>query len=162
MRVTVDGYRRIAEVKTNLDSAQAFVAMWFDDEMNDVYRNGIEPAIRDAGYEPLRIDQKPDVTKIDDAIIAGIRRSRFLVADFTHGKDGARGGVYFEAGFAFGLNIPVIYTCHEDAMDKIHFDTRQYYHIKWNRNKMKKLSEDLKNRILALIGEGPVRSDTGP
>ena len=159
-RVTVDGYRRLAEVKTNLDSAQAFVAMWFDDEMNDVYRNGIEPAIRDAGYEPLRIDQKPDVNKIDDEIIAEIRRSRFLVADFTHGEDGVRGGVYFEAGFAFGLNIPVIYTCREDAIDKLNFDTRQYHHTAWSRPE--ELRTKLKNRILALIGEGPVRSDTGP
>ena len=159
-RVTVDGYRRLAEVKTNLDSAQAFVAMWFDDGMNDVYSNGIEPAIRDAGYRPVRIDRKPDVTKIDDEIIAEIRRSRFLVADFTHGKDGARGGVYFEAGFAFGLNIPVIYTCREDAIDQIHFDTRQYHHTAWSRPRG--AAQDLKNRILALIGEGPVRSDTGP
>ena len=158
--VTVDGYRRIAEVKTNLDSAQAFVAMWFDDGMDDAYSNGIEPAIRDAGYRPVRIDRKPDVNKIDDEIIAGIRRSRFLVADFTHGKDGARGGVYFEAGFAFGLNIPVIHTCREDAIDQIHFDTRQYHHTAWSRPD--ELRTKLKNRILALIGEGPVRSDTGP
>ena len=159
-RVTVAGYRRIAEVKTNLDSAQAFVAMWFDDEMDAAYSNGIEPAIVDAGYRPMRIDRKSDVNKIDDAIIAEIRRSRFLVADFTHGKDGARGGVYFEAGFAFGLNIPVIYTCREDAMKKIHFDTRQYHHTAWSGPD--ELRTKLKNRILALIGEGPVRSDTGP
>ena len=159
-RVTVAGYRRIAEVKTNHDSAQAFVAMWFDDEMDAAYSNGIEPAIRDAGYRPVRIDRKPDVTKIDDEIIAEIRRSRFLVADFTHGEGGARGGVYFEAGFAFGLNIPVIYTCREDAIEQIHFDTRQYHHTAWSRPE--DLRRDLKNRILALIGEGPVRSDTGP
>lgn len=100
--VTVDGYRRLAEVKTNHDSAQAFVAMWFDDEMNDVYSNGIEPAIRDAGYQPVRIDRKPDVNKIDDDIIAEIRRSRFLVADFTHGKDGARGASTTRRGSHLG------------------------------------------------------------
>ena len=157
-RVTVEGYRRLAEVKTNHDSAQAFVAMWFDDEMDVVYSNGIEPAIREAGYQSMRIDRKPDVNKIDDEIIAEIRRSRFLVADFTHGEGGARGGVYFEAGFAFGLNIPVIYTCREDAIDQIHFDTRQYYHIKWSRSELEELRSDLKNRIMALIGEGPIRN----
>ena len=155
-RVTVDGYRRLAEIRTNLDSGQAFVAMWFDDETNDAYKQGIKPAIRAAGFKPMRIDQKQDVVKIDDAIIAEIRRSRFLVADFTHGKDGARGGVYFEAGFAFGLNIPVIYLCRNDSIDKIHFDTRQYHHITWSSPE--RLRTDLKNRILALIGEGPVRS----
>lgn len=155
-RVTVDGYRKLAEIRTNLDSGQAFVAMWFGDEMNDAYEQGIAPAILDAGFKPMRIDRKQDVVKIDDEIIAEIRRSRFLVADFTHGKNGARGGVYFEAGFAFGLNIPVIYLCRNDSIDKIHFDTRQYHHITWSSPE--KLRRDLANRILALIGEGPVRN----
>ena len=155
-RVTVEGYRRLAEAKTNVDSGQAFVAMWFRDEMNAAYEKGIEPAIVDAGYKPMRIDRKQDVVKIDDEIIAEIRRSRFLVADFTQGEDGARGGVYFEAGFAFGLNIPVIYLCREGSINKIHFDTRQYHHIAWSSPE--ELCKDLKNRILALIGEGPGRS----
>ena len=154
--VTVEGHRMLAEVKTNVDSGQAFVAMWFGDTMNEAYENGIVPAIQGAGYKPMRIDRKQDVVKIDDEIIAEIRRSRFLVADFTHGDDGARGGVYFEAGFALGLSIPVIYTCREDKIGKIHFDTRQYYHIEWSD--AEGLCRDLKNRILALIGEGPHRS----
>lgn len=101
----------------------------------------------------MRIDRKLDVVKIDDEIIAEIRRSRFLVADFTHEKAGARGGVYFEAGFAFGLGIPVIYTCREDAIDKIHFDTRQYHHTAWKDSA--DLRDKLEKRILAVIGEGP-------
>ena len=154
--VTVDGYRRIADIKENADSTQAFVAMWFDDDMNVAYEQGIEPAIRQSGYRSMRIDQKQDVVKIDDEIIGEIRRSRFLVADFTHGEDGARGGVYFEAGFAFGLGIPVIYTCREDAINKIHFDTRQYHHTAWKSPA--DLRDKLEKRILALIGEGPAIS----
>ena len=157
---TVDGYRRIADVKTNSDSTQAFVAMWFDGVMDGVYEEGVEPAIGAAGYKPMRIDRKQDVIKIDDEIIAEIRRSRFLIADFTHGKDGARGGVYFEAGFALGLGIPVIYTCREDAIDSIHFDTRQYHHTAWKDPK--DLRDKLEKRILALIGEGPAVSSGNP
>ena len=41
-----------------------------------------------------KIDEKPDVDKIDDETIGEIRRSRLLVADFTHGSEGPRGGVY--------------------------------------------------------------------
>ena len=151
--VTVNGYRRIAEERKNPDARQAFVAMWFDEATDASYRQGIKPAIESAGYQCMRIDQKEDVVKIDDEIIAEIRRSRFLVADFTHGKDGARGGVYFEAGFALGLGIPVIYTCREDAIDKIHFDTRQYHHTTWKDPN--DLRDKLEKRILALIGEGP-------
>ena len=94
--------------------------------------------------------QKEHVNKIDDEIIAEIRRSRFLVADFTQGQDGARGGVYFEAGFAFGLGIPVIYTCRKDMIEKLAFDTRQYNHIFWECNE--DLRRSLGNRIAATIG----------
>ena len=151
--LTVSGYHRITEERNDLISSQAFIAMWFDDSMDEAFDNGVRLAVEDAGYGPLRIDRKPDIDKIDDEIIAEIRRSRFLVADFTHGEGGARGGVYFEAGFAHGLGIPVIYTCRSDMVDKLHFDTRQYAHIVWDTPEF--LRGELKNRIIARLGEGP-------
>ena len=153
IQATVDGYTRIAEQETAIDPTQAFVAMWFDESLKEAFDEGIEPAIREAGYKAMRIDRKPDVDKIDDEIIAEIRRSRFLVADFTHGDEGARGGVYFEAGFAYGLDKPVIYTCRANMVNKLHFDTRQYAHIVWKTPE--ELREGLRKRILARIGEGP-------
>lgn len=157
--VTVAGYRHIAEQEGNVDSSQAFVAMWFDDNMANVYEDGIEPGIRDAGFNPLRIDRKDHINKIEDEIIAEIRRSRFVVADFTQGTDGARGGVYYEAGFAHGLGLPVIFTCHEDSLKTLHFDTAHYSHIVWNERE--DLREKLNNRIRSVIGPGPIAiSDT--
>jgi nucleoside 2-deoxyribosyltransferase len=106
---------------------------------------------------------------ICDHIIAEIRNSRLLVADFT----GQRGGVYFEAGFAYGIGIPVIWTCHEDWFNKeaeievdaevdgmqkkvlvkqprfTHFDVNHYNFIVW-KNEID-LYEKLKNRILATV-----------
>ena len=152
--LTVDGYARLAELeKTNAAATRAFVAMWFDDSMDEVWEHGIKLAIDQAGYDAVRIDKSEHVNKIDDEIIAEIRRSRFVVADFSHGDSGARGGVYYEAGFAHGLNIPVIFTCREDALEKVHFDTRQYKHIVW------KTAEELQTRLVecicAVIGDGP-------
>ncbi len=66
------------------------------------------------------------------------------VAHFT----GNRGGVYFEAGFALGLGIPVIWTCHKDRISDLHFDTRQYNHIDWKD--VIDLRERLYNRIMAI------------
>ena len=157
-RVTVSGFGHIAEQVTNVDLAQAFVAMWFDPSMDDAYYQGIEPAIREAGYKPYRVDRAEDyIGKIDDQIIAEIRRSKFLVADFTYGKK-VRGGVYFEAGFALGLNLPVIFLCKKDRVDKdpdyLHFDTNHYYHILWID--AKDLTEKLRNRVRASIGQGPL------
>lgn len=158
-RVEVPGYARIEEIATNPDSSQCFVAMWFDDSMNDVYEKGFRAAIAAAGYTPLRIDRKPDlIGKIDDEIIAEIRRSRFVVADFTHDEKGARGGVYYEAGFAHGLDLPVIFTCRKDKIDEAHFDTRQFYHILWEQENIEDLRKQLTDRILAAIGQGPNRN----
>jgi hypothetical protein len=150
------GYSRLAVLEgTNRDSKRAFVAMWFDPSMGEAYDNGIRPAIEDAGYEPIRIDRTEHNNKIDDEIIAEIRRSRFLVADFTEGTTGARGGVYYEAGFAHGLNIPVIFTCRGDMIGNVHFDTRQYNHITWASPS--DLRERLAMRIAATLGDGPLK-----
>ena len=158
-RVTLEGYARIEEEITNRDISQAFVAMWFDKEMDEAYEEGIKKAIENAGYISMRIDKKEDVNKIDDEIIAEIRRSRFLVADFTHGKDGARGDVYYEAGFAKGFGIPVIRSCHKDKVKNLRLHTRQYYHVVWENHEQ--LKKGLEKRILALIGEGPGTTETG-
>ncbi|MDP8228612.1 MAG: hypothetical protein P9M15_04080, partial [Candidatus Electryoneaceae bacterium] len=89
--------------------------------------------------------------KICDRIIAAIRRSGLLIIDVT----GSRPAVFFEAGFAMGLGIPVIWTCKSGEEDDINdnFDTRQYNHIIWDD--AEDLKEKLKNRILATIENLP-------
>ena len=96
--------------------------------------------------------------KIDDEIVAGIRRSKFLVADFTS----HRGGVYFEAGLAIGLGLPVIWLCRKDELEKTHFDTRQYNFIVWETDQAVELSRALQNRIEATIGRGPLTANALP
>lgn len=66
--------------------------------------------------------------KIDDRILAEIRRARFVVADFS----GASASVCYEAGFADGLGIPVIPCVREGEETKLSFDTRQVTHIVWS------------------------------
>jgi nucleoside 2-deoxyribosyltransferase len=78
---------------------------------------------------------------INDAIIAGIKKSRFTIADFTQHK----AGVYFEAGYALGRGQKVIYTCRADEIANAHFDTRNYQHIVWEN------SEDLKQKLIDKI-----------
>jgi nucleoside 2-deoxyribosyltransferase len=149
------GYEQAASASERGSSAQAFVAMWFDPSMREIYELGIEAAVRESGYRPLRIDQKEHVNKIDDEIIAEIKRSQFLIADFTAQPGCPRGGVYFEAGYALALGKPVIWTCREDVIGEVHFDTRQFNHIVW-RN-AGDLKVRLKNRIAAVLGDGPFR-----
>lgn len=143
------------------ESTQVFVAMWFSDEMLEPYEAGIFPALKDAGYNPLRIDKKEHNNKIDDEIIAEIKLSRFLVADFTSGEakidNGSiylpRGGVYYEAGFARGLGMEVISCVRQDQVGQVHFDTRQISHVLWED--ASQLRDRLYNRIIATVGPGP-------
>lgn len=149
IKLTVEGFKKLQNSNKISGSDQAFVAMWFDDSILEIYSDGIKTAIEECGYRPLRLDQEEYNDKIDDAIIANIRRSRFMVADFTHGDEGPRSNVYYEAGFAHGINIPVIFTCREDQVDRLHFDVRQHNCIRWTNASV--LKEQLKNRIQATI-----------
>jgi len=94
--------------------------------------------------------------KIDDFIIASIRKSALLVADFT----GTRTGVFFEAGLGMGLGIPVVWTCREDYRSELekHFDTRQYNHLLWENPP--DLCQKLKNRIEATVHGRPRPRET--
>ena len=149
--ITVRGYSKIADDSANTVSSQAFVAMWFNPEVDHLYDDAIVPAVESAGFTPYRVDRRHHLNKIDDQVIAEIRRSRFLIADMTHGDEGARGSVYFEAGFALGLGIPVIYSCRKDMFDRLHFDTRQYPHIEWNHEDLETFRHNLENKIRATI-----------
>ncbi len=133
--------------KEEVGNERVFVAMWFDESMNAYYRDGIKKAIEDAGYVPVRIDLQDFNEKICDEIIAEIRRTKFMVADFS----GLRSGVFFETGFAKGLGREVIFTVREADKGQLkeHFDTRQYNHIVYDTPK--DLRKKLYNRICATI-----------
>lgn len=176
--LTPKGISYITEKQKNkIKSNQCFVAMWFNDKednekpnMQSVYNKYIKPAIEetDTKFKAQKIDDVHHHNDINDQIITEIRRSRFIVADLT----GYRGGVYFEAGFAFGLGIPVIYTCHKDWLNNklddngnliregVHFDLNHRNILFWTDNKedpdydkfnLDKFKENLTARINAII-----------
>ena len=81
--LSAKGIREVEAKKKEIASAQVFVAMSFDPKLDFVYDKGLYPGIRLPVMEPFRIDRHDHINRIDDEIIAQIRRSRFLVADFT-------------------------------------------------------------------------------
>lgn len=148
--LTIDGFKRIEQIQAvNHDSRQFFMAMHFTDEMKSLFNNHINPAIESIGYNGLIIANHEHNNDINDEIISEIRKSRFLIADFT----GIRGGVYFEAGYAKGIGIPVIWTCKKADFDntdtKPHFDIEHYNFIL--RENAQDLTTKLINRINATI-----------
>lgn len=146
--ITASGWdyldKRAVEIK---DKTQVFVAMSFSEEMKPAWDKALKDAIIEAGYKAYRIDVEPHIDRIDTKIITEIKNSRFLVADVTEQKH----GVYFEAGYALGLGLPVIWCVRKDHLSKVHFDTRQYNHIVWESEE--ELKEQLYNFICANIGK---------
>jgi hypothetical protein len=137
------GWARYEELLSNgrATSRRAFVAMWFSDEMDNVWEKGIRPGVEAAGFEPYRVKGQPRSDRIDAHIIAELRACRFVVADVT----GERTAVYYEAGFAEGLNKRVIWTCDKTREHLMSFDTRQFPHILW------KDADDLRVQLVERI-----------
>ncbi len=156
-KISPVGWAYIDSLKQiNPESRIAFVAMWFDEKVKPLWSEAIKPSIEAAGYEPLRIDMHQHNNRIDDEIIAMIRRSRFLVAEFTD----QRGGVYFKAGFARSLGLEVIWICPRNELKNVHFDTRQYNFITWEDGNLEDLRKALQYRIEATIGRGNYKPQT--
>ena len=154
-QVTPQGWAEADKSKHGkIESDSAFVAMAFRESLRPLFEEGILPGITNAGYKAVRVDRTHHNNKIDDEIIALIRKCKFVVADFSLN----RGGIYFEAGFAMGLNRPVIWTAREDRLNRIHFDTRQYNFVRWWPGQCERFAEDLKNRIEATLGRGSLLS----
>ena len=119
------------------------MAFHFDLKFKREFEPTIKKAVLDAlegKLEAIRVSSsitKHD-TKIDDELIGMIKSSKAIIADFT----GNRSAVYYEAGFARGLGIPVIWTCKKVDIDNLSFDTRQYPHI------IQKNEEDLYKQVV--------------
>lgn len=171
-KMTLEGWGRARELRSSHAGNQAFVAMWFHDGMKSTYVDGIKPALEEAGLAPFRIDFAHHNRRIDDEIMARIRQSRLVVADAT----GGRASVYYEAGFAEGLGVPVIWCCNNkyraytvepsqlapemsDAPDVVDwfggvaFDTNHLPFILWEdpADLRKKLVDRLRGLGLALL-----------
>lgn len=149
-KVTAKGYTRLQEIqRTGKQSDNVFVAMWFDERLQQLYDGAIAPAISEAGYKPVLMKNYEHVNRIDDEIISQIRKSRFMVADFT----GQRGGVYFEAGYMLGQGRNVFWMCEKAQLKQLHFDTRQYNFIDYAS--VDEARKRLHFRIMAIEGQGP-------
>lgn len=144
--ISPSGWNFLDELsRSSVDGNQAFIAMSFAKELTPAWEDGIKPAIEKAQFRAHRVDVEPHIERIDAKTIAEIKNSRFLVADVTD----QRQGVYFEAGYAMGLGLPVVWSVREDDLEYVHFDTRQYNHIVWNT--AADLQEKLYNLVSAVI-----------
>jgi nucleoside 2-deoxyribosyltransferase len=145
--VTPYGWEYLEEYEQRaIELSQAYVAMPFSESMKKVWEKAIKPAINEAGYKAYRIDSKQHPNKINAKIIAEIKNSLFVVAEVTEHER----VVYFEAGYAIGRNLPVIWCVRKEDLDNVHFDTRQCNHVVWKTTD--ELKEKLYDIICAVVG----------
>lgn len=146
--ITAAGWDYLDRHASDLEEkTQGFVAMSFSGAMKPMWTEAIKPAIQNAGYTAYRVDEEPHSDNIIFKIMAEIKNSRFVVADVTEQKN----GVYFEAGYALGLGLPVIWCVRKDDAKNVHFDTAQYNQIRWAS--AQGLQEGLFDYICAIIGK---------
>ena len=151
--LTVEGFNYIDKLNKDFGSNTGFCAMWFSDpscKSEEAWLNGINLAIEGAGYESVLIKDRDHIAGIMDEVFAQIRCCRFVIADLT----GHRPNVYYEAGFAQGLNIPVIFTCQKDDLDKKHFDISHLNILEWDANDFGNFKKRLEKRIESNFGRG--------
>lgn len=153
--LTFTGWEYFYELQRgNTSSRRAFMAMKFGDpETDSLFRDHFKVAVKAAGFHLRRLDEEPRAGLIDDRLRVEIRQSRFLIADLTHANPGA----YWEAGFAEGLDKPVIFTCRRDIFDgpktRPHFDTNHHLTVVWDPANLDEAVEQLKATIRATLPE---------
>jgi len=146
--LTRSGIERAEQlISTNLDSDKVFVAMQFNQGIEEAHESAIYPACKECGYDSFLIKDVDHNNGITDEIIAQIKTSKFIIADFTHNNN----GVYFEAGYAQGRGLEVIRTCQKEWFEQngVHFDIKHYNLILWED--YEDLRKKLVNRIKATI-----------
>jgi nucleoside 2-deoxyribosyltransferase len=136
--------------KGHVLSRKALMAMKFgDSELDQVVESCFRPAVSRAGFTLYTIIEDQPAGLIDDQLRVALRTSRFILADLTHGNNGA----YWEAGFAEGLGRPVIYTCRETdwGLRSSHFDTNHLVTIIWETANLHRAGARLTTTIRATL-----------
>ena len=111
-----------------------FTIMPFTEEFRDVYAS-YAAVCEEFGFTAERTDQEESLERIIPRIIAGIRRSAFVIADATESNP----NVFYEIGFAAGLGMPVIVTARKGT--SLPFDIVDIPIIFWTGQ------EDLKGQL---------------
>ena len=138
------GWEQLDPILEKVVRQTVFIAMKF--KKKEHIKTAIKKAIEAAGMTPLRIDEKEHINNIALEIQHAIQQSGLVVADLT----GQNNGVYFEAGYAMALQIPVILCCPKKEQRKVHFDICQYNTILYEDEA--DLEKRLTKRIIAVMG----------
>lgn len=95
-----------------------FVAMPYDESMEDVYEFGVREPVNGCGYLCERCDRDVFTGDILDRVRRRIADASLVIADMT----GANPNVYLEVGYAWGKGVPTLLVAREG--EELRFDVR--------------------------------------
>ena len=90
------------------------------------YKEVVEPAVREAGLEPYRVDQDPAVVVPIEDIERGIRESAVCLAEISADNP----NVWFELGYAIACRKSVVLICSVDR-ERFPFDIQHRQVIRY-------------------------------
>ena len=130
--LSLDGWQEYEQAnRGSFEGNYGFVALQFNDpELDELLATTKATVLKETGYDLIDMRDVEQAGIIDNIMRLKIADAAFVLADLTHGNPGA----YWEAGYAEGLDKPVVYICREDVFDrgKTHFDTNHCTTIPWS------------------------------
>lgn len=155
-KLTLGGWEWYNEIGQRKRSRIAFMAMPYGNaDLNAIVNDHFRPAVAQTGFTLLRLDDQPKAGIIDNHLRVAIRRARLLISDISHDNHGA----IWEAGFAEGLGLPVIYTCEKSKLQGKHFDIRNCQMVPWESDHPEEAAEMLKATIRNSLPDEAVLED---
>lgn len=131
---------------------QPFDSGKFDKRFRDIYK----PAIEAAGLEAYRVDHDPGVQVPIESIEKGIRQAAICLADITADNP----NVWYELGFAFASERPVVMVCSEERTgNRYPFDIQHRSIIPYladSPSDFDKLRDNLTAKIAAILKQDAV------
>lgn len=132
------------KVDADVQKGYAFIAMPIvpNDHQFDDTLDAIKEAAKRCGINAERIDEPQSNERITDRILESIRKAEYVIVDLSD----SRPNVFYEAGYAQGLNKTPIYIAREGT--RLEFDLKDYPIIFFRG--MKELKDNLEKRLLGL------------
>ena len=126
-------------------------------DVDKLFDEAIAPATHECGLEAKRVDLTEGRETITERILQLIGSSNLVIADLTY----ERPNCYFEAGYAQGKGVPVIYMARKDHNPRlpgrkindlqVHFDLDAHKITYWSEDDLKSARLELAQRIPVAI-----------
>lgn len=126
------------------DKPHVFVAMPFDEDLEDVYELVIKNVVHSAGFLCVRIDKESFAGDVVERIKERIESASLVIADMTN----ANPNVYLEVGYAWGHDVETLLITQDT--DDLTFDVQNQNAIRYDRKAVRELKDELEETLSEL------------